>query len=104
MPTPLETRARRPLLNEKQVADYLGVTIKTTQKWRQQKKGPPYIRVNACMVRYDPDALDTWLANGADEPDRRHKHLRLIVAVRQPSEDRTCPTNSPHGRLPNTSA
>ena len=37
------TAAILPLLTEAQVADLLGLSIRTLQAWRQDGKGPPYV-------------------------------------------------------------
>lgn len=74
---------RRPLLNERQVAEFFNCSVKVVQKWRQNGKGPPWERIGPSMVRYDPDRLDEWRSEGAGAPDARQEHLRLIVAARQ---------------------
>lgn len=71
MPTAHTTTPRRPLLTEKQVAEFLSVTIKVTQKWRAHRVGPKWFRVGPSMVRYCPDDLDSYLDGRQSLPDER---------------------------------
>lgn len=48
------------LLNEKQAAAFLGVSVKTLQSWRFLRKGPPYIKMGAA-VRYQQAGLDQYV-------------------------------------------
>ena len=58
------------LLNEKQVAKRLVVSIKTLQQWRWQGKGPPYRKLGGFSVRYDPDELWAWVTQEAHQYPR----------------------------------
>lgn len=49
------------LLTEKEVADYLGFSIRTVQKWRLIGSGPPFIRASTRAVRYRYSDLKQWL-------------------------------------------
>jgi len=51
-----------PLLNEFSVAEILGVSVATVRRWRLLRQGPKYLKIGAA-VRYDPQALSTWLAS-----------------------------------------
>ena len=64
----------RPLTSWKEIAHYLGVNVRTAQKWERERGLPvrrsegPRSRVNA-----DEAALETWksqLATGLRGPDR----------------------------------
>ncbi len=59
MTTPAVTPA--PLWTEQQLADYLGISVRTPQQWRQRGDGPQYLKVGA-SVRYRPVDVDRWLA------------------------------------------
>jgi predicted DNA-binding transcriptional regulator AlpA len=66
---------RVQLLNEKQVAETLGVQVRTVQQWRIYGRGPRYRKLcggRGGSVRYDPRELDQWLnqqpAGGAYQP------------------------------------
>lgn len=48
-------------LKEKQAAEILGVKPRTLSVWRYQKKGPAYLRLPNGTIRYEADALLSWL-------------------------------------------
>jgi len=48
------------LLNERELADRLGLTTKCLQTWRQSGKGPAYLKLSRA-VRYSEAAVDEWL-------------------------------------------
>ena len=49
------------LLNEKQVAEMLCVSLPTLRRWRHRRVGPPWIKLSA-LCRYPLDQLEAWLA------------------------------------------
>ena len=52
------------LLNERQAAEYLGVSPYLLQRWRCQQTGPDYVRMggrNGRAIRYPQSALDSWI-------------------------------------------
>ena len=50
----------RPLLNEKQAAEFLNVSPRTLQAWRVKGGGPAFLKLGAA-VRYRPEALADWV-------------------------------------------
>ena len=50
-----------PLLTPDQVADMLGITTKTLQKWRLDGGGPPAVFLTARTVRYRQADVDSWI-------------------------------------------
>lgn len=52
------------LLDEKQVAARLQISIRALQRWRATGGGPPFVRVGPRFVRYEEQALATFIANG----------------------------------------
>jgi predicted DNA-binding transcriptional regulator AlpA len=56
------------LLTEKQVAALLGLTGSALRKWRQQRRGPQFIRLSPRAVRYDPAAISKFLAARQVDP------------------------------------
>ena len=54
-----------PLLTEAQVADLLGVSIRTLQAWRQNGGGPPFLRLadegKRGAIRYGQTALINYI-------------------------------------------
>lgn len=52
------------LLQESQVAEFLGVAVSTVRNWRVHGRGPDYIRLPSGSVRYRPDDLERWVTSG----------------------------------------
>lgn len=50
------------LLKTEEVADLLQVSKQTLANWRMNKTGPDYIKVSGTCIRYQPKAIDEWLA------------------------------------------
>lgn len=50
------------LMTERQAADYLQVTTRTTQAWRYRGGGPKFVRISSRCVRYRKTDLDAWIA------------------------------------------
>jgi excisionase family DNA binding protein len=69
------------LLTTREVADRLGVTPETVLRWID-RRGLPVVRLTSRALRYDPDALDAWIAarttaalgrESANSPDQRRR-------------------------------
>jgi predicted DNA-binding transcriptional regulator AlpA len=55
--------------NEKQAAEYLGMTISTMRYWRSRGRGPKYIKFpGAQTVRYLQSELDHFLNDNMIDP------------------------------------
>ena len=52
----------RDFLTDQQLADLLGVTSRTTLRWRRDGGGPPFVRVGLRYVRYRRGDVDAWAA------------------------------------------
>jgi predicted DNA-binding transcriptional regulator AlpA len=48
------------LLNEKQVADYLSLSVASLRRWRLFRTGPKFVKIGS-LVRYRRGDLDDWL-------------------------------------------
>ncbi|MFI4985812.1 MAG: helix-turn-helix transcriptional regulator [Alphaproteobacteria bacterium] len=48
------------MIDEKVAAEFLGVTARTMQKWRQTGGGPVYVAYSSRCVRYRRAALKAW--------------------------------------------
>jgi predicted DNA-binding transcriptional regulator AlpA len=63
--------ADRPaVLNARDAASYLGVSISTLKAWRRDRTGPPHTMLGTRMVGYRTALLDAWLASRTIDPDR----------------------------------
>lgn len=52
-----------PLLTASQAAAMLGLRPRTLERWRRDRKGPPFLRLNRGPgVRYRPELVTAWLA------------------------------------------
>jgi len=54
------TGLSRRFYSERDIAEVLGVSIKTTQGWRLRSQGPPWRRLGGA-VRYDVAEFDAWV-------------------------------------------
>jgi predicted DNA-binding transcriptional regulator AlpA len=56
---------QRPLalLNERETALLVGMSISTLRRWRREDKGPRFIRISAGAVRYSPVDVANWIAS-----------------------------------------
>jgi predicted DNA-binding transcriptional regulator AlpA len=61
---------RPAVLNARDAASYLGVSISTLKAWRRDRTGPPHTMLGARMVGYRTALLDAWLASRTIDPDR----------------------------------
>ena len=55
------------LYSVKEACSYLKVSIHTLNKWRSEKKGPPYIKMGR-YVKYNRESLDRFLKNHEIDP------------------------------------
>lgn len=60
--TPTEAPSTSRLYTERTVADLLGVTTRTLQRWRITGDGPAWVRCGPRMVRYPEAAVSAWAA------------------------------------------
>jgi predicted DNA-binding transcriptional regulator AlpA len=49
-----------PLLNEKQVAQMLGISVASLRRWRLLRQGPKFSKISVA-VRYRPEDISAWL-------------------------------------------
>ena len=61
-PNSLCENTLEPLLNEKEAAPALGVSVRTLQCWRVRGGGPNFIRISRRAVRYCPSDIAEWIA------------------------------------------
>lgn len=54
-------------LNEKQLAEVLGISPKTAQAWRHNGRGPAWYRLGKRLVRYRAEDVTAFLDGGRIE-------------------------------------
>jgi predicted site-specific integrase-resolvase len=54
-------------MNEKQVAEFLGVTVSALRRWRFEGRGPGFFRLEGRLVRYRQEDVEGL----AVRPERR---------------------------------
>jgi hypothetical protein len=59
--------SERALLNEHATATWLSVSVKTLRRWRWARRGPPFVKIGAC-VRYEVSALSEFIAANRQLP------------------------------------
>jgi len=59
------------LLTDTEVAELLGISVKTIQQWRWKGIGPTYVKVSTGWVRYRPADVATWLEENRYRNKRR---------------------------------
>lgn len=59
------------LLTTKQLAEMLGVSVATIERWRAHGKPelPPHIRLSSGALRYQPIEVQNWLASKSTKPN-----------------------------------
>lgn len=50
-----------PLLNEKQLAAWLGISLPNLQRRRSDGSGPPFVQLSARRIGYRKSAVERWL-------------------------------------------
>lgn len=61
------------VLNARDAATYLGVSISTLKAWRRTAIGPPHTMLGARMVGYRIALLDAWLAARTTNPSQNRR-------------------------------
>lgn len=59
-------RSGRPLMDWEQAAQYLSTSVRHLRYLRETGRVPA-VKVGG-LIRFDPDRVDAWLAEHADEP------------------------------------
>ena len=62
-----EVHELEPLWSVADVAEYLGVPVKTLYQWRYMREGPPALRVGR-HVRYRRRDVERWVEERIDPP------------------------------------
>jgi Helix-turn-helix domain len=60
-------------LSETDLAEELGVTVRTLQGWRQRRIGPAWTRIGGKAVIYPRIGIPAWLKANEQQPIRERK-------------------------------
>lgn len=52
---------QRHYLTSDEAADYFGISSATLRNWRTRGDGPPYIKINPRVIRYQLLELEAWM-------------------------------------------
>ena len=61
------------LIDEKEYAEQRGVSVRTIQRERSLRIGPPFIKLGR-TIYYRPEAIDAWLRSKEQVQPRSHQH------------------------------
>ena len=50
------------MLDEKKLADLLGVSLACVRRWRFENRGPRFVKLSTA-VRYRPEDVQAWIAS-----------------------------------------
>jgi len=62
-PRMLDRDTGETLLTTTEAASVLGVSPRTLEGFRRKGGGPAFVAISRNLVRYQPTALDTWIAS-----------------------------------------
>ena len=75
------------LLDRNQAADYLRVSLRTIDRWRSQRTGPPVTKVGK-KIFYRLSSLENWLTSHTHEMPRDHAAASWSTTTPQRSSSR----------------
>lgn len=50
------------LIDEREAAQFLGVSVRAVQNWRSRGGGPSFVRISSRLVRYTRRDLIEWIS------------------------------------------
>lgn len=65
-------------LSDAQMCELLGITLRTSGRWRAEGRGPRFIRIGGSRVRYRRADLDAWIS------ERTFTHRTAELAALHP--------------------
>jgi predicted DNA-binding transcriptional regulator AlpA len=65
------------LLNEKQVAETLGLSLAALRRWRYEGRGPKFLKLGSA-VRYRPTDVQEWLHGCPSGGSNAHQQSRRL--------------------------
>lgn len=70
------TKRIASLLTQQQLADLLGISERSLERWRSEQQGPPYVPlVGGGTIRYRLCDVEQWLEDQLVRPTRSHVRL-----------------------------
>jgi predicted DNA-binding transcriptional regulator AlpA len=67
-----------PLLNEKQLADWLGMSLPSLQRMRSKGSGPKFVQLSQRRIAYRRSVVERWLE------ERTIDRIGAMIALKQP--------------------
>jgi predicted DNA-binding transcriptional regulator AlpA len=64
---------QKAFLNEIELSELLSISLAAIRKWRTERRGPPYLKLGAC-VRYRLADVEAWLASRPVRGERLVRH------------------------------
>jgi len=61
MPATMKSFDDSSLLSSSELANFLGVSLATLERWRRHGEGPPFIRIGRRRIAYRPSAVRRWV-------------------------------------------
>jgi excisionase family DNA binding protein len=68
-------------LSTKEAAKALGLSDRTLEAWRNQNRGPQYIRLGARIV-YDREMLNEWVEQQTVNPVKKKRQEEFLARIR----------------------
>ena len=56
----MSTKTLPTYISESDAAIYLGVSVKSLRRWRFERRGPAYAKIEGKLVRYPSKSLEDW--------------------------------------------
>ena len=75
-----DSRLDAPLLTEKEVSDFLNISVRTLQKWRWNGRGPNYLKLSGC-VRYSISDIKDFLKQGKRRNTSDSKNTNKYINI-----------------------
>jgi excisionase family DNA binding protein len=57
----MDSKPSDNLMTAQDLAEYLGVAVKTIYNWRSRRTGPPGYKPGGSMLRFKREQVDGWL-------------------------------------------
>lgn len=58
-----QNRTSRKLVTQEELAERLGLSIRTIERWRVTGEGPAFVRIGLRKLAYREEVIEVWIAN-----------------------------------------